>query len=285
VLEYLAPYEFYLEVVAFCLLAALAYGRGLYVRRANGLSIAIAPAISYFLGLTLIYVLMHTYIDYLSQYMFWVHRLQHLGLHHLGAFLMVLGRPHEVLPYSLPPGPRAVARRILYHPVVQWPYRVVQQPAIAGFLFVGLIYFWLLPSIHFDAMLSEWVYRIMNASMVIDGLLFWWLIVNPRGKLDGGFSFGKRVLLLWLIMFPQLALGAYIALSNGVLYDVYAVCGRAWPVSPITDQQLGGLITWIPAGMMSLIGILYCLRLWLHESARTTPSTPTPLRPRTGEST
>lgn len=284
-LEYLAPYEFYPEVVAFCLLSALAYGRGLWVRRANGLSIAIAPAVSYFLGIMLIYALMHTYLDYLAQYMLWVHRAQHLGLHHVGAFLMVLGRPHEVLPYALPPRPRAVAGKLLRHPAVQWPYRIIQQPAIAAFLFVGLIYFWLLPEIHFDAMLSQRVYRIMNASMLIDGLLFWWLIVNPRGKLDGGFSFGMRALLLWMITIPQIMLGAYIALAESELYDVYAVCGRAWPVSPMEDQRLGGLITWIPPSMMSVLGMLFVLRLWLHESARSSPSTPTPSSTMTGAST
>lgn len=275
-LEYLAPYEFYPEVVLFCLLAALAYGRGLWVRRASGLSVPIAPAIGYFVGLALIYAFMHTYLDYVAQYMFWVHRLQHLGLHHVGALLMVLGRPHEVLPYALPPRARAAAGGILRHPVIQWPYRVVQQPVVASFLFVGLIYFWLLPEVHFDAMLSERLYRVMNASMLVDGLLFWWLIVNPRGRLDGGLGFGTRITMLIAIAVPQIVLGAYIALAKPDLYDVYEVCGRAWPISPEQDQVLGGLITWIPAAMMSLVGALIVLRLLLHESARTTQSAVAP---------
>ncbi len=267
-LEYLAPYEFYPEVVAFCALAALAYGRGLWVRRANGLSVPVFPAIGYFVGLAITYAVMHTYIDYLAQYMFWVHRAQHLGLHHLAPFLMVLGRPHEVLPYSLPPRARAVAGAMLRHPFVRVPYRIVQQPVIASILFFGIIYFWMLPELHFDAMLSQQLYRIMNASVFLEGLLFWWLIVDPRGRMDGGLGFGVRLLMLWAVMIPQIALGAYVGLANTELYDVYSVCGRAWPLSPMTDQQLGGLITWIPAAMMSVIGALVVFRLWLHESAR-----------------
>jgi putative membrane protein len=69
-----------------------------------------------------------------------------------------------------------------------------------------------------------------------------------------------------LIMLPQIGIGAYIALSDTILYDVYAVCGRAWPISPLVDQQIGGLITWIPASMMSVIGILIVLRLWMRDS-------------------
>jgi putative membrane protein len=64
----------------------------------------------------------------------------------------------------------------------------------------------------------------------------------------------------------QIIIGAYIALSDQVLYDVYNVCGRAWPISPHTDQVIGGLTTWIPAAMMSVIGILLVIRLWMHQS-------------------
>lgn len=273
-LQYLAPYEFYPEVVAFCALAALAYGRGLVVRAGEGLAVRPAPAIAFFAGVVLTYAVMHTWLDYVSQFMFWVHRGQHLVLHHLAPFLIVLGRPHEVLPYALPPRARARAGRILRHPAVRIPYRTVQQPVIASILFVGIIFYWLMPEIHFDAMLSNRLYRLMNASVFLEGLLFWWLIVDPRGRASGGLGFGLRILMLWAVMIPQIALGAYIGLSRVELYDIYDLCGRAWPLSPLTDQQIGGLITWIPAAMMSVLGMLVVLRLLLHESARAEASPP-----------
>jgi len=49
---------------------------------------------------------------------------------------------------------------------------------------------------------------------------------------------------------------------------VYSVCGRAWPVSPLVDQVRGGIVTWIPATMMSVLAILLVLRMWMHYSAR-----------------
>jgi len=281
VLESLLPYEFYWEVVAFCAGAAGLYGRGLWRRRragqGGGPSVGIGAPLAFFAGVVLTYAVMHTGLDYLAQYMFWVHRGQHLVLHHLAPFLIVLGAPQRVLPYAFAPAGRARLARVLRHPALRWPYRFVQHPAIAPVLFVGIIVLWLIPAIHFDAMLDTRLYRLMNASMLIDGLLFWWLIVDPRGARDGGLGFGVRVLLLWAVMIPQIAIGAYIGLATGVLYDVYAVCGRAWPLSPLTDQQIGGLITWIPGAMMSVIGALVVLRLWLRESAASNPpATSTP---------
>ncbi len=270
--DLLLPYHFYPEVVAFCALAAGVYAVGLRRMVQAGERPGVGAAIAWFTGVVLTYAVMHTHLDYLSQYMFWVHRGQHLVLHHLAPFLMVLGAPHRVLPYAFPPTTRARLGAILRHSALRWPYRTVQHPVIAPVLFVGLIFFWLDAEIHFDAMLSIDLYRVMNASMVIDGLLFWWLIVDPRGRNAGGLGFGVRILLLWAIMIPQIILGAHIGLADGVLYDVYAVCGRAWPISPLTDQQIGGLITWIPAAMMSVIGALVVFRLWLRESMQSEPT-------------
>lgn len=270
--DLLLPYHFYPEVIAFCALAVGVYSLGLRRMIQAGERPGVGAPIAWFTGVVLTYAVMHTYLDYLSQYMFWVHRGQHLVLHHLAPFLMVLGAPHRVLPHAFPSAIRARLGAILRHPVLRWPYRTVQHPLIAPVLFIGLIFFWLDAEIHFDAMLSIDLYRIMNASMLIDGLLFWWLIVDPRGRYAGGLSFGIRILLLWVIMIPQIMLGAYIGLADGVLYDVYAVCGRAWPISPLTDQQIGGLITWIPAAMMSVIGALVVFRLWLRESMQSDPA-------------
>jgi putative membrane protein len=71
-----------------------------------------------------------------------------------------------------------------------------------------------------------------------------------------------------LVMLPQLLLGAYLSLNNRILYDVYSVCGRLWPISPITDQQIGGLITWIPACMMSVAVTLILWRRWMVNDDR-----------------
>ena len=144
---------------------------------------------------------------------------------------------------------------------------MLQQPLIAGALFVGLVYFWLTPSIHFTAMLDARRYRLMNWSMAVDGLLFWWLMLTPR-RAQGSIAvgYGQRIAILVAAGFLQLFLGAYIALSKTVLFDVYGICGRAWAMSALTDQQLGGLCTWIPPAMMSLIGVLIVIHHLLRDA-------------------
>ncbi|MEJ2687170.1 MAG: cytochrome c oxidase assembly protein [Gammaproteobacteria bacterium] len=268
-LTWITPWEFSPTVLLSCLLAGALYLRGLRSAAAPGGAVSRWRTTSFFVGLVLIYLVLQSYFDFLSQHMFWVHRLQHLVLHHLGPFLVMMAMPGEVMERGLPGWSRRPVLALLDNRVVRFIYRVLQNPLVASVLFVGLIYLWLTPSIHFVAMLSVPLYKIMNWSMVLDGLLFWWLIVDPRPPgLHRTPRYPIRILMLWGVMLPQIVLGAYIALSRHELYDAYSVCGRAWPISPLTDQEYGGLITWIPSAMMSVIGGLVVLRFWTRSGGQ-----------------
>ncbi len=265
---FLIPWEFSPTVLLLCAGSVLLYVRGLRHASGEATSPGFWRIAAFFVGLTSIYAFLQTHLDYLSQHMFWIHRLQHLVLHHAGPFLIALAAPLEIMALGTP----RWLRRGLFAPVFNNPltlrlYRLLQHPVVAPLLFTGLIGFWLIPSVHFKAMLSLARYDVMNWSMLIDGLLFWWLIVGPE-KHTGlkPLGYGTRIIMLWAIMLPQIAIGAYIALSSTILYTSYSVCGRAWPIAPMTDQDIGGLITWIPAAMMSAVGALVVLRRWRNDS-------------------
>lgn len=266
-LRYLLPWQFSPTVFLTCVVVLALYVRGLGALRRGPARVGFWRAFTFFLGVALSYAVLQTYIDFLSQHMFWIHRFQHLILHHIGPVLIVLAAPGPVLRAGIP---ASLARRLRAGAGLRRPaqllFRVLQHPLIAPTLFVGLIFFWLTPSIHFSAMLDGRRYLLMNWSMLADGLLFWWLMLAPR-ELQGSaaMGYGSRLVILSIVAVPQILLGAYITLHTTPLYDVYAVCGRAWDISPMDDQQLGGLLTWIPAAMMSLVGILAVLYRILHD--------------------
>lgn len=224
--------------------------------------------LAFWLGWASSYIVLQTHYDYYAQHMFWVHRLQHLILHHLSPLLLILANPGPVLRQGMPNRLVANWQTLIQTRVWDWLYRSLQNRLVAPVLFVGLIIYWLIPSVHFDAMLSAWRYELMNLSMLIDGLLFWYLIVGPEDQSRQGhhISFGARIVMLWLVMVAQIIIGASITFKQGELYDVYAVCGRAWPLSPLVDQQYGGLITWIPSAMMSVVAALIVIRRWRQST-------------------
>ncbi|MFU8878346.1 MAG: cytochrome c oxidase assembly protein [Wenzhouxiangellaceae bacterium] len=273
-LAFFVPWEFSWLVQLTIWGSLLLYWNGLRRSRPHELP-GTGAVLAFVIGLVLMYLVTQTRFDYWSQYMFFVHRGQHLVLHHAAPFLIALSMPAPVLARGLPEPVKAwFGRRHLLTAVWVRSYRALQQPFIACFLFVGLIAFWLTPEIHFDAMLSSTLYWVMNWTMALDGLLFWWLMFE-RGRpgITPRLGYGTRVLLLAAVMVPQIIIGASITFADSVWFDVYAVCGRAWPLDPMTDQYLGGLITWIPAAMMSVVGALIVLRWWIYsDHARLQPA-------------
>ena len=269
-LFYLLPWQFSPTACAVFTLTLVIYVRGLLVLRREAVRVRLWRPLVFFFGLALNYAVLQTYFDFLAQHMFWIHRLQHLILHHIGPVLLVLSAPVPILRAGIP----AAAWRVLRKSWVSGPigglWRALQHPLIAPVLFVGLIYFWLIPSVHFTAMIDQRRYLLMNWSMLIDGILFWWLMLAPR-EAQGACAvrYGMRFIILTAVALPQIALGAYIALTTHPLYSIYAVCGRAWAISPMLDQQLGGLLTWIPGAMMSAVGGIVVLHHALAEERRT----------------
>lgn len=240
---------------------------GLYLLGRRRCPVATRPGrlrvLAFLSGLLLCYSVMQTRFDYYAQYMFFVHRGQHLALHHLGPFLIALSNPLPVLQYWREQIP---VRVLPWLSPITLLYRGLQQSWVAPCLFVGLIFFWLWPPVHFNAMLNRNLYWVMNWSMLADGILFWWLMLDPRNPdTTNAIGYGKRILILVLVAVPQIILGASITFARESLYDVYEVCGRAWPMAPATDQVVGGIITWIPPAMMSILGILIVLRRLMNH--------------------
>ncbi|MGA8050305.1 MAG: cytochrome c oxidase assembly protein [Burkholderiales bacterium] len=275
ILAFLLPWEFSPPALVLCAGAVLLYARGLK-RAPRAERPGVGRNAAFFGGWVLIYFVMQTHWDYLSQHMFFIHRIQHLVLHHLGPFLVALAQPLPVLAHGLPGGTEERLLRPLWrHSLTRLAYRLLQNWLVAPLLFVGLIFFWLTPSIHFSAMLSAPRYLVMNWSMLLDGLLFWALMLDPRTRSQGALiGFGPRMFLLLGAAIPQIYLGAHIGLATRELYDVYTVCGRAWPISPLEDQSLGGLVTWIPAAMMHALAVLVLIGRWMHadEEAHARPA-------------
>lgn len=248
---------------------AAAFGLWWYARGIAASTPSTRPGVwrrvSFALGVMLIYAVLQTRFDYMAQHMFFLNRTQHLVMHHLGPFLLALAWPGEMLGRGMPAPLRRIAcdRRVL-----TVMYRV-QQPMVAAVLFVGLIWLFLVPPVHFRAMLDARWYAIMNWSMVIDGILFWCLLLDPRPSPPARVSFAARMITAALVMFPQIIAGSYVTFATKDLYLFYDFCGRLFPsVGALNDQHLGGLIVWIPGSMMSAVAFMLVLNnLRRHEEA------------------
>jgi putative membrane protein len=226
---------------------------------------ALWRTVFYYAGIALIWIVLQTRFEYMAQHMFFLNRAQHVVMHHLGPFLIALAWPGRTLMEGMPEPARKLTRWRPLRAVVA----VVQQPFLAAVLFFGLIALWLTPSIHFRAMIDPPLYAVMNWSMVVDGLFFWCLVLDPRPAPPAYTSFAIRATLTMLVMFPQILMGALITFAQHDIYTFYDWCGRLYPsVSALDDQQYGGLIVWIPSAMMSVIALIIVINFLRQAEER-----------------
>ncbi len=251
---WLLPWEFSPTVLGLAAAVLFAYVRGL---RRPGAAAGRARAAAFFAGVLLPYAFLDTRLEFYALHLFWLQRIEHLVLHHLAPFLIVLSAPGPVLARGTPGWLMTrVLRPLAANRWLRAAYRLVQQPVLASIMFVGLIYLWLIPSVMLVTMLNRTDYQLMNASMLIDGILFWWLMVGPEDpRREVRLSYGARMVILVAITVPQSLLGAFITFHHTVLYPSFAICGRIGSIPALVDQQLGGLNTWLPPGMMSAAGL------------------------------
>jgi putative membrane protein len=251
-LPYPFPFIFSLPVFCGCWLTLLWYLRGL-ARTARPDRPGPLRRGFFLAGLAAIYFVLQTHFEYLAQHMFFLNRVQAVTLGMAAPFGIAIGWMPEVLRRGAPAwlvrmfDTLAATRgaKFFSHPI----------PAMAVFLLTTDL--WLIPAVHFAAMINPTLYAVMNLSCLAGGLLFWLVVLDPRPKPPARFSYLARAAAGFLVMFPQIVLSAYIALTSQDLYAFYTLCGRIFPnVSPAYDQMLGGLIQWIPPGMMNTAALI-----------------------------
>ncbi|MFC5435571.1 cytochrome c oxidase assembly protein [Rhodanobacter umsongensis] len=261
-LKWIVPWEFsWIFLASFLLTCAL------YVRGSRRLPVSFSRKLAFWTGMAIIYLSLHTYLDFYAEHEFFMHRIQQLLLHHLAPLLIVTAFPSTVLRAGMP-----LAWRVrLLRPLRRWwPWRVVSgvllNPTVATLLFIAFILIWLIPSMQTLAMLDWRIYRFMNWSMLISGFAYWSLVLDHRPHPPGRMTAGLRVLSPAITMTPQILAGAIITFSKTDLYPIFEICGRAFTFNVLTGQLIGGVIIWVPSALLESIGGLMALRQWLGLS-------------------
>jgi putative membrane protein len=196
--------------------------------------------------------------------LFAAHMTQHELLMLVAAPLIVLGRPLPVFLLALP---SRVAHDLAhgFKGSVWGRCAGVVSNALAAWLIHAVaLWAWHIPALFQAAVRSEYVHALQHASFFFSALLFWWAIIHG-GRAIG---YGAALLYMFTTAMHSGLLGALITLTGTVWYPTYTKTAPAWGLTPLEDQQLGGLIMWIPAGLVYLFAGLMLMAGWMRESRR-----------------
>ncbi len=212
--------------------------------------------IAFLSGTLIMFLALVSPLDELGDsYLFSAHMVQHLCLTILGPPLLLLGTPEWMV------------KPALRNKVIFKVAKVLTYPVVAFVLYNADFWLWHAPPLYNATLENQTIHILEHLTFIVFGLLYWWPIFSPSKDLPR-LTFGGQILYLFVSGMPSVLLGAGLTFSPP-LYAPYIAAPRIWGISAATDQQLGGLIMWVPVSIFYIVimSVLF-IRWMLQQEAK-----------------
>jgi putative membrane protein len=247
--------EIHLELVLGVVVVALAYALAL-ARRPPGPPLGARPVWFSAALLAVLLALNGPLHDLSESYLFSAHMVQHLLLTLVAAPLALAGMPGWLVDRGLAPlWARPPLRRIL---------RPLMRPLPQLAVYTVALVIWHLPGPYNRALAAHGWHIVEHAALGLTALLAWWPILSPSALLPS-LPYGAQVLYLFVFGMPMTIVAAMITGAETILYPAYAAAPRLFALDALADQRLGGVIMWVPAGVIPLVAFTVVFFRWAAE--------------------
>jgi putative membrane protein len=202
-------------------------------------------------------------LDALANVLFSAHMTQHLILMLLAAPLLVMSDFPLALLWGVP---RPSAHSVGYHAhqsqALSRVWKVVSSPVAAWLLFAISMWFWHAPTLYEAALRDEGLHDVEHLAFLMTGMLFWWVLF--RHTTQKHIHYGMAIPYLFTTVLHSGILGALMTFTSQPWYPYYADRVAPWGLTPLQDQQLAGLIMWLPGGTVLTLFTIGYFAAWLH---------------------
>ena len=223
----------------------------------------------FFAGLGVYVLAMESPIDRLGEHHFSMHMIQHELVMTYAIPLMLLGAPTTPLLRGLPAWMRrGVVRPLAGGAATRTAYRFITHPAVTIFVLSAVVWSWHLVPGWWEASLADQrIHDLQHVSFSLASLLFWWNVIDPR-PLHSRVPYLPRVLYIFGGSLPKHLLAALLTFAPHPFYPTYEAARRVLPIDPATDQQLAGLIMWVPSEAATIIAMAIVFFMWVRVADR-----------------
>jgi cytochrome c oxidase assembly factor CtaG len=233
-------------------------------RAGHGRGVRRVQALAFWTGWTVLALALLSPLHWLSERLFTAHMVEHELLMAVAAPLLVLARPGGALLWAFPlawrQGLGGVGQSRTFAALWRWH----TDPLAATVMHAVAIWAWHLPSLFEAALLNTALHWLQHLSFLVTGLFFWWALIFGRARRRG---YGAAVLYLFATSLHTGVLGALLAISRQPWYPVQTAFAAEWGLTPLEDQQLAGLVMWVPAGLIYLGAALAMMAIWIQTSS------------------
>ena len=188
-----------------------------------------------------------------DEYLFSAHMVQHMLLTMAAPPLLLLGTPGSLL--------RPALRRNGVRMSARW----LTFPVVAFLLFNADFWVWHLPPLYDATLTNPTLHIFEHLAFLVTAALNWFPVVSPVPDELPRLPRLMQVLYLFLSCQPMVALGAMLTFAPQAVYQPYVAAPRIFGLSVLTDQQLGGLIMWIPGNFVYILVMSIVFFQWVEH--------------------
>jgi cytochrome c oxidase assembly factor CtaG len=200
-------------------------------------------------------------LHWLGEHLFTFHMIEHEILMAISAPMIVVARPVGAIVWGLPGRLRHSIGRMMKSGVAQAGWEWISRGTTTTTLHAIAIWAWHAPVLFDAAVTNVALHRLQHLSFFATAVLFWWSVLWRSDR-------GVAAWHLFLTMLHSSILGALMALAPHVLYVAQTRTAEAWGLTSLEDQQLAGMVMWIPAGTIYAGAALALLTLWISTSGK-----------------
>jgi putative membrane protein len=262
--------------IAALVVAGALYGHGLRRLWAQGHKRSVGPrqAASFYAALVLVVIATISPLDALASSLVSGHMVQHLVFLILAPPLFVYARPGLVMGVALPRPAHQRLNRLAAMPALRTAKKTLTTGIVAVLLHAAAMWLWHLPGPYQAAVTNDRLHALEHASFLVTALLFWAAVIQPRARRR--VSHGAAIAYTFVVWLISGGLGAILSFATHPLYPELARHAPAWGISPLTDQQLAGVIMWVPAGLVYLVAMASSFLRWMAWLERRAPKPSSP---------
>jgi putative membrane protein len=236
----------------------------LWRRAGIGRGIRVWQAGCFALGWALLVLALVAPLHWLGERLFVAHMVEHEILMAASAPLLIVARPIGAMLWALPQAWRRGLGAIGRVPSFARTWSVLTNAPVATILHGAALWVWHIPSLYEAALADPWLHWVQHVSFFGTALLFWRaLLQGPRRER----AYGASVFYLFVTSLHTGFLGILLAIARRPIYPAQTGAAPEWGLSPLEDQQLAGLVMWIPAGLVYAGAALALAGLWIARSA------------------
>src|SRR3954453_19125551 len=204
-------------------------------------------------------------LDALGGILFSAHMAQHEMLMIVAAPLLVFGRPLIAFLWALPQRWRVPVGHFFQRPPIANLWNWMTGALVVTVLHAIALWVWHIPSWYEATLRNDGIHALQHISFLLTATMFWWSLTHGR---YGRLGYGAAVVYVFATAGHSGALGALITFAPHLWYPIYGARTAAWGLNAMEDQQLAGLIMWIPAGVLFTILGIAIFAAWLGEAER-----------------